>query len=825
MPHLATTPLCAALLLLCAGGFGCRPALTTTDQAEDWTLADRDAPSSIEAAEWPGWRGLNAAGIGTGSPPVEFGPAQNLRWQTELPGRGHSSPVVWNDRIFVTAAIGPDEPPALAVLCLNRHDGSLRWQAAADRARGGMHDKNSYASPTVATDGRRVFAFFGSAGLFCFDIDGQPLWHAKFPSLDHRWGFGGSPVLFGDMVIVVADGESESAIVAFDQTSGQQRWRTERPSQGSWSTPVFVSVDVDGQPRVEMVVNGTTREPSGEGLVIAYDPLIGDERWRVRGTETFVTPTTLVCNGLVYSLSGRNGPIIAIRPGGQGDVTDSHVVWKLSRGGPYIPSAVAYRNRLFVLGDAGRLACYNAGNGQEMWNARLRGNFTSSLVAADGRLYATNEAGIVYVVAAGDEYSLLARNDMGARCYATPAIVDGELLIRTDEAMLCFADAAADAPAARPASSSSPTTAEQPAQPAAAEARPATASWTLFRGDSAATGIASDALPDELERLWTFSVERGGFESAVAIVDGMVYAGGSDGKVYKLALANGAKQWEFDTKSVVTAAAAVRNGLVYIGDADGVFHCLDAADGQQRWRYETEGEINAGANFFDGRVLVGSQDANLYCLGADDGKLVWKYESADQIRSFPTIAGDRALVAGCDGRLHAIRLSDGQSVGETDLKSPTGATAAVMGDVAFVGTEGNEFLAVDWKKGEVVWRYEAPQRPGAYRSSAAITPDEVIVGSRDKIVRALDPKTGDERWQFVTKSPVDSSPVVVGRRVFVGSGDGRLYALDVASGEERWQFDAGGRISGSPAVAAGRLVIGNDRGDLFCFGLKVAASQ
>jgi outer membrane protein assembly factor BamB len=173
-------------------------------------------------------------------------------------------------------------------------------------------------------------------------------------------------------------------------------------------------------------------------MVIAYDPQDGRELWRVRGTTESVAPTALVGGGLVYSCSGRNGPIIAIRPGGSGDVTESHVVWKAFRGGPYIPSGLVYRNRLYLVRDSRDLACYNAGDGQLIWTKRLRGTFTASLVAAEGRIYAISERGIVTVFAAADSFQLLAQNDLDERCLATPAIAGGQLFIRTAEHLYCI---------------------------------------------------------------------------------------------------------------------------------------------------------------------------------------------------------------------------------------------------------------------------------------------------------------------------------------------------------------------------------------------------
>ena len=243
--------------------------------------------------------------------------------------------------------------------------------------------------------------------------------------------------------------------------------------------------------------------------------------------------------------------------------------------------------------------------------------------------------------------------------------------------------------------------------------------------------------------------------------------------------------------------------------------------------FTTEAEINSSANFYKDKndtenVLFGSQDAILYCLVAESGKEVWKYESEDMIQCSPTVSadGERGFVAGCDGRLHVVDLAAGKLVAGVDIEAPTLCTPAVLGKMAFTGTTGSTFFAVDWQKAEIVWRYENAQRSAEFRSSAAVTPEVTIVGSRDKQVHAIDTNSGKGIWTFATKAQVDGSPVVVGDRVFVGSADGRLYALDLKTGRKLWEFEAGGSIVASPAVADGRLVIGTDEGDLYCLGAK-----
>jgi len=431
-----------------AGLLGCRPPVESTPEAAPWSLAQSDsAEDGAGLDRWPGWRGRNGSGVAPGgSPATSFGATEGFRWKVEVPGEGNSSPVVWDEWVLLTTALDKSDPPTLAILGFDRSDGRLLWQTEVGRARGRTHAKNGYASATVATDGERVFAFFGTAGLYCCDFSGEVLWRAELGDLGHMYGTAASPILYGDSVIQLCDSEEYSYLAAFDKGSGEAIWRTARPSNACWSTPVLVEADAGSGPRTELVVNGTGSRSRDGRLVIAYDPADGRELWRVRGTAELVAPTPLVSGGLVYSLSGRNGPILAIRPGGTGDVTTSRVVWKQRRGGPYIPTGVVYRNRLFLVRDNREVACYNAGSGRPVWTERLRGTFTASLVAADGRVYAASEQGIVYVFAAADTFQLLAQNDLDERCLATPAIAGGELVIRTKKHLYCIPERDAAGP-------------------------------------------------------------------------------------------------------------------------------------------------------------------------------------------------------------------------------------------------------------------------------------------------------------------------------------------------------------------------------------------
>jgi outer membrane protein assembly factor BamB len=859
------------LSVFCAWGIltlfclpGCRPALKTTEQAKPATRLERDPmEDGADSAGWPQWRGRNGSGVASaGNPAVQFSNTGGYRWKSNVPGEGNSSPVVWDRKILLTTEQPAGDSSTLALLCFDQNDGRLLWQSEAVSGSGRTHTKNGRASASVATDGERIFVFYGGAGLFCYDFSGKQIWHVDLGPIDHLWGLASSPVLFGSTVIQLCDHEGKSFIAAFEKATGHEVWRTPRTSKGSWSTPIFLEAkaDADGRSRVEMIVNGGSGGDSRK--VIAYDPNNGQELWRVGETTELVTPTPLYCNGLVYSISGRNGPILAIRPGGKGDVTATHLVWNASSGGPYIPSGVCYRNRLYVLFDNGTLTCYDPGDGRTIWQTRLPGPFTASLIAADGRLYAVNEHGRMSVVSVGDSFSVLSTNDLHSPCLATPAVADGELLVRTKSELFCFPPQKGEAKtqkdeAKTPKSETQKTVAASKSEPnseagentngaknegkvdgkgeSPAIAPPTSAStlpisnvkshaegadWPLYRGDALASGVAHCGLPDSPELLWTFTEEKGGFESTAVIADGVVYVGSISGKFFAIDLADGKKRWEFVTKSTFTAPAAVRDGLVYVGDIDGRMHCLDAASGEEKWFFDADAEIDSGPNFYGDRLLFGSQDAFLYCLDAHSGDLAWKYESPNQIRCFSTVLGDLGFVAGCDGHLHCVDLVQGKELNQVDIQSPTGSSPAVLNDVIYVGTEGGQFFAIEPREPKILWRFENPNHGAAFRSSAAVTSQAVVVGSRDKHVYAFHPKSGDVLWSFPTKGRVDSSPVVVGQRVFVGSADGRLYAIDLKSGQSVWQFEAGGAILASPAVAQERLVIGNDSGSLYGFGVK-----
>lgn len=408
------------------------------------------------AQNWPSFRGPGATGVldtPRGAPVSWDAEAnRNVRWRTAIPGLGHSSPIVWEDRIFVTTAVSSDPKSVFQyplagqldrrtdiskhqfkLYCLDKRTGKVIWEktAAEQVPHVARHPHNSYASATPATDGKRVIAFFASEGLYAFDLDGKRLWNAEVGTLDqgafdlpdYQWGSASSPIIYKNLVIVQCDQQKGSFLAAFDVANGKPVWRTPREALPSWSTPTVY----DGAGRAELVTNGAE-------YFRGYDPASGKELWRIKGTSMISVPTPFAAHGLIYLASGYYRyiqPIVALRPGSTGDVQPQRVAWHTEKGAPYLPTPIVYGDYFYAFNHRGILTVYNATFGERIYEQRLAfGAFASSPVASAGRLYAASEDGDVYVVKAGPAFELLATNKMGEVVMATPALADGMLVIR-----------------------------------------------------------------------------------------------------------------------------------------------------------------------------------------------------------------------------------------------------------------------------------------------------------------------------------------------------------------------------------------------------------
>jgi len=417
------------------------------------------------AENWPHWRGPSATGVSAESGlPERWSETENIIWKAPVRGLGISSPVVWGDRVFVTSQIGRSArragnhptlvqggDPAQAgeralggsnaggagkvsflVTALNRVDGRRLWEyevpAEGDLAE--VHDKHNLASSSPLTDGQRVYAWFGTGQFVALDMAGTLIWSRhlgrEYAPFDINWGHSSSPALFNGTLILLCYHQPTAFLLSLDAASGKTRWRVERGRDiNSYSTPLVVETAAGP----EVIVN------SSDGMS-GHNPTTGQLLWHIQESNRFPIPMPVSHDGTIYTSRGyRSGPYMAIRPGGKGDVSKSHVLWRIDTGAPYVSSLVHYDGRLYMAGDVGVLSAIDAKTGQRIWQERTGGVFTASPVAGDGKIYLLSEDGQAIVLAAGPSPRVLARNRLNARQLASPAISGGRLFIRTDDAV------------------------------------------------------------------------------------------------------------------------------------------------------------------------------------------------------------------------------------------------------------------------------------------------------------------------------------------------------------------------------------------------------
>lgn len=428
------------------------------------------AGGSVAAADWPQWRGPNGTGATAETNlPVRWSASENVLWKAPIGGLGVSTPIVSGDRVFVTSQIGSgvrregnhprlvqggnaadagetalgvsrrsaaaDERTAFLVESFSRTDGTRLWQYRLD-AQGtlpGVHDKHNLASPSPVTDGQMVYAWFGTGQLVALDTNGKMIWQRhlgqEFSPFDVIWGHSSSPTLFGDLLILLCDHEPASYLLAVDKRTGKERWRADRgKGRMSYSTPLVVNT-TSGP---EVIINSSER-------VDAYDARTGTLLWFTGGTNRFPIPMPVFHDGLIYMSRGyRSGPYMAIRPGGRGDVSKSHVVWESATGAPYISSLVYDNGLIYMATDVGAITVVDATTGQRVSQQRVEGIFSASPVAADGKIYFVSETGETIVMQSGRTPAVLSRNDLGERAVASPAISNGQIFIRTDDHVFCI---------------------------------------------------------------------------------------------------------------------------------------------------------------------------------------------------------------------------------------------------------------------------------------------------------------------------------------------------------------------------------------------------
>jgi outer membrane protein assembly factor BamB len=420
------------------------------------TLLNSNAGAS-GPTNWPQWRGPDGQGVSTEiGLPTEWSDAKNVKWKTAIAGSGHSSPIVWDKKIFLTSnidgekiegrtpgvthkmadgstfvhpdAVGADLKHTFKVVCLDRDTGKILWEQVAYEGpvQDSRHKKASFASSTPATDGKYVFAFFGSEGLYAYDFKGKQIWKQNMGTLGTASvGYGVSPILYGNLVIMQCDESGmHSFIVAFDKKTGKEVWRVPRKVDVTWTSPVLVQTS-----------KGTELVTGAAEAIIAYDPATGKELWRHKGLESNAVPTPVVSKDLVILTSGYPNKIaLALKAGGSGDVTGtSQLVWSYNKGTAYVPSPILYGDYVYLMTDRGLLTCLDAKTGKVAYEgARVPKPtmFLASPVAYEGKILLTSEEGETFVLKAGPTHEVLRSNSVGEPVYASPAIANGNIFIR-----------------------------------------------------------------------------------------------------------------------------------------------------------------------------------------------------------------------------------------------------------------------------------------------------------------------------------------------------------------------------------------------------------
>jgi outer membrane protein assembly factor BamB len=402
-------------------------------------------PSPARADNWPAWRGPDGTGrCAETDLPVKWSATENVRWKVKLPGPGNSTPVVWGERVFLTQAT--DKGQKRGLLCLARKDGATLWHKVVEyKGQESTHDTNPYCSASPATDGERVVVSYGSAGVYCYDFEGQELWHRDLGRCEHIWGNAASPVLYGDLVILNFGPGERTFLIATDRKTGRDVWKVEEPGGksgakgqsewlGSWSTPTLLKL----KDRDELVM-------SWPGVVKAYAPKTGELLWTCQGLakdegpDRLVYTSPLVTPDAVVAMAGYGGPALAVKPGGQGDVTESRRLWRRPGGPQRIGSGVIVGGHVYVLNEPGTAECIELKTGKTVWSERVGAGAWGSLVHASDKLYVTNVDGETLVLAAKPKFEVLSRNPLDKeRTRASVAVSDGNIFIRTYEHLWCI---------------------------------------------------------------------------------------------------------------------------------------------------------------------------------------------------------------------------------------------------------------------------------------------------------------------------------------------------------------------------------------------------
>jgi outer membrane protein assembly factor BamB len=424
----------SGLVILCSGSL-----FLATRPKIDFVKAGAAGTASYTiddiAKNWASFRGPNGAGISNhANVPTRWSgkTGEGILWKTEIPLPGNNSPVVWGDRIFLSGA----DPNSRQVLCFDTSSGGLLWKGdvlglpKSDEEPLEMMEDTGFAAPTVATDGRRVYAIFPTGDVGCFDFKGKKVWEKSLGRPDSSYGYAASLAMYQNLLLIQYDQggveDEKSELIALDGFSGRIVWQTKRPVGNSWSSPIVASIGEQFQ-----VIT------CGDPWVVAYNPADGAELWRVNCLSGDIAPSAIYANGLVFVIEPYS-KLVAIKPDGKGDVTKTHIAWISEEGGPDICSPVSNGESIFLLATEGLLESYNVSDGKKLWEKDLKEYFLASPSMVGNNLYLLSEKGIMFIAEAESEYKELAKCELGEKCHASPAFADGRIYIRGVKNLYCI---------------------------------------------------------------------------------------------------------------------------------------------------------------------------------------------------------------------------------------------------------------------------------------------------------------------------------------------------------------------------------------------------
>jgi len=827
----------AGLIVLAAGAL-----LLTLKPSIDFAGTGAEGSSIASAGDasqnWPSFRGFEGNGISpyTNMPTRWDGKTgEGILWKTKVPLPGHSSPLVWGHRIFLTGG----DPNALAVFCFDTASGKLLWRGDVTRAP--MKDDEEplepmedtgWAAPTAVTDGKHVYAMFVTGDIVCFDFEGKKVWEKSLGVPENAYGHASSLAIYRNLVLIQYDqGMAEdglSKMIALDGFTGEVAWQTKRPVDNSWCSPIVVRIGDQYQLL-------TLSQP----WVIAYEPAKGAELWRAGEFSGEMAPSPIVANGLVFVIEPYNS-LVAIKPDGKGDVTKTHIAWRMDEGGPDICSPISDGQRVFMLGTEGLLSCHKTSDGARIWEHDLEEFCLASPSLVGTNLYVLSEKGLMFIIEAADEYKELAKCELGEQCHATPAFADGRIYIRGVEHLYCIVK--------------EDSTSASPQDPSK--------HWPSFRGPEGNGVSAYTNIPTRWDGktgegvLWKTKVPLPGHNSPIVWGDRIFLSGGDPNElaVFCFDVASGALLWRGD---VTRAPLKADEELLEPMEGTGWAAPTAVTDGQRVYAMFVTGDI-AGFGFSGKKIWeksLGTPDnayghasslaiyRNLVLIQFDQGvaedemsamialdgftgEVAWrKKRPVDNAWSSPVVVrvGDAFQVLTCSlPWVIAYEPAKGTELWRADCLSGDVAPSPIYANgLVFVIEPYNELIAIkpdgkgDVTKTHIAWIMD---EGGPDICSPVSDGERIFMLGSEGLLSCHKTSDGTRLWEHDLEESCEASPSLVGNNIYVLTIKGVMFIIEAADEyKELAKCELGEKCHASPAFADGRIYIRAVE-HLYCIG-------